>query len=82
MINIDLPEVKNRKGLSIYIGIDSEYAGFSYSFKKNVKSLTLGWLVIRIIKASEAHYNRLITVVTLQQVYPDLQINQKDSKMQ
>jgi hypothetical protein len=37
MINIELPEVKKRRGISIYIGFDNEYAGFSYSFKKKSK---------------------------------------------
>jgi hypothetical protein len=55
---------------------------FHIVLKKKAKSITLGFVVIRLINASESQYNRIITVTTLQQIYPDLQINQKISKMQ
>ena len=64
-IIIELPEVKKRNGISIYIGIDAEYAGFSITFKKRVKSIILGFVVIRFINVSEAQYNRIITLATL-----------------
>lgn len=64
-ISLRLPEVKNRKGLSIYLGFDQDYAGFHFRRRGGILTVTLGFIVLRVIPVSEAHYNRFITVATI-----------------
>lgn len=68
-VKLNLPEVKKRKRLSIFVEFDSEYAGFGFFKNKKVKTLILGFAILRIMYLSEAQYNRIITVATFSETF-------------
>lgn len=64
---MELPEVKNKKGLTVVFSADAEYCGFNISISKRAFELRLGFAVLRIFAISEAMFHRVITIATLQE---------------
>lgn len=64
---MELPTVTNKKGISVFFAIDGEYCGFGLTLRKKWFQIKLGFAVFRIYLASEALYNRLITIATIQE---------------
>ena len=63
---MELPEVKNKKGLTVLFSADAEYCGFNISLGKKSLELRLGFCVLRIFLVSEAMFHRVVTIATLQ----------------
>lgn len=64
-MNFTLPETQGQKGFTCLFAVDNQYAGFFIRKKKSHLTITLGWITLKVFKASEAKFNNLITVATL-----------------